>query len=701
MLVGLGLMTAFVSTATLTTLSVMLIRKTHAQELTYLAESLGNAAAATLSDPVELERRVKDFSGAPGLKLGCIYNKDNLLLAQWRAKNVTTPCPGVPSGAGIGQSHSLASISHPIHKNGVYYGMVYLESSLGPFSRTMQRALLISFISMFLAGVACLAGARLKARHASRPIVALADYVRRLGSNGNARAVSFCDTAETRDMRSDIALLRAADIADKVTIGEMEKKRRWYRGTMFGLLAWLRRRVDDESSLVPTINDYNLLLKVDEDETPPKPRRYDLMTLTDRALATAKKIHPVDPEVHLMLSVKPGTPRYWLGQEEMIESLLRNLLLIALRRTQLGIICLRLETSTVEEGIPALLHFTLEDNGEALTAEELGRLMTEHGATTAECVKPFDLSWIILARLLPLLGGRLRMRTYRPPVFTGDFPAGSPDAIAVPLPPRGTAPVHKQETLPLVLLVEDDRTNREAERLMFNKAGCRVLAVATAEQAMQWATAMPFSVIAIDTALPGMQGPEFAVQLKRMLQSGPMPMPKLWALTSANTSRDREAWEKAGAEIVLVKPVGMPQILPLCATLSFCDTCSFLAHSDDIEGGLSQAIGKRLPALRRELAHQIGLLIDTFAGQRPDQSVADAAHAVKSASLSLGYQRLSACMDALEHMTRSEGRQAIGKDNFLYLEEMLDGVIKILNPSVSLLLQEPPLLAQHPPSPPP
>ena len=63
------------------------------------------------------------------------------------------------------------------------------------------------------------------------------------------------------------------------------------------------------------------------------------------------------------------------------------------------------------------------------------------------------------------------------------------------------------------LLVDDDEFIRDSLRLMFGARGCYLLAVETAEEALEVLKGQDYDIIITDYKLPGMDGLEFCKQI--------------------------------------------------------------------------------------------------------------------------------------------------------------------------------------------
>lgn len=69
-----------------------------------------------------------------------------------------------------------------------------------------------------------------------------------------------------------------------------------------------------------------------------------------------------------------------------------------------------------------------------------------------------------------------------------------------------------------LLLIDDDQWVRDSMRLLFEVEGCRLCALATAEEALQACEIQTFDMILVDYDLPGIDGLEF---IRRVNQKNP------------------------------------------------------------------------------------------------------------------------------------------------------------------------------------
>jgi len=138
---------------------------------------------------------------------------------------------------------------------------------------------------------------------------------------------------------------------------------------------------------------------------------------------------------------------------------------------------------------------------------------------------------------------------------------GSEFTVTLPLAAReNVAPAHTPAPEPgtrrHVLLVEDSVDNREMLQALLEMDGHRVDVAADGLEAVEQGVALKPDVAIIDIGLPGIDGYEVAQRLRASLGQGIV----LVALTGYGQPEDRAKAKKAGFNVHLIKPVGLPEL---------------------------------------------------------------------------------------------------------------------------------------------
>jgi len=110
---------------------------------------------------------------------------------------------------------------------------------------------------------------------------------------------------------------------------------------------------------------------------------------------------------------------------------------------------------------------------------------------------------------------------------------------------------------PTVLVVDDDPEIRQVVMDVLRRAGCRVLEAADGPAAIAAAVAVEPDLVFLDMAMPGMDGPQVAQELRRRFAECDLPV---IALSSGSEPEDRARALEAGCNLYLTKPCAPARI---------------------------------------------------------------------------------------------------------------------------------------------
>jgi len=192
-----------------------------------------------------------------------------------------------------------------------------------------------------------------------------------------------------------------------------------------------------------------------------------------------------------------------------------------------------------------------------------------------------------------------------------------------PLAPAQAAPAAQARRALEVLLVEDNAVNRRLAQVVLEKAGHRVVAVDNGAAALDEIRRRRFDVVLMDVQMPGMDGIETTVALRRHEQANGRRVPVI-AITAHAMAGDRERCLQAGMDDYLTKPVKPADLLNALARLEadaadwrkpgaprapIVDRVSLLErvnHDDallkEVVGMFVPECGKRMAAVREAIA---------------------------------------------------------------------------------------------------
>ncbi|HEX6656192.1 MAG TPA: response regulator transcription factor [Candidatus Limnocylindria bacterium] len=107
-----------------------------------------------------------------------------------------------------------------------------------------------------------------------------------------------------------------------------------------------------------------------------------------------------------------------------------------------------------------------------------------------------------------------------------------------------------------ILIVEDDRTLRQALTFNLEREGYEVRSAVDGQQALDWARHDQFDLMLLDVMLPGMSG----VEVLRVLRSEGVGTPVI-VLSAKGDEIDRVVGLKVGADDYVAKPFSRPELL--------------------------------------------------------------------------------------------------------------------------------------------
>ena len=110
----------------------------------------------------------------------------------------------------------------------------------------------------------------------------------------------------------------------------------------------------------------------------------------------------------------------------------------------------------------------------------------------------------------------------------------------------------------LVLIVEDNEKNMKLFRDVLVATGYRTLEATTGEDAVSLALSHTPALVLMDVQLPGIDGVEALVRLRRDARTETIPV---LALTAQAMHGDRERFLEAGFDGYLAKPMDVAELL--------------------------------------------------------------------------------------------------------------------------------------------
>jgi len=273
--------------------------------------------------------------------------------------------------------------------------------------------------------------------------------------------------------------------------------------------------------------------------------------------------------LELLCHIAPDVPEMVLGDRNRLRQIVINLVGNAIKFTESGevFVDLQRETAGGEEPAPppdeVTLHFTVSDTGPGIPDEKqaaIFEVFEQADSTTTRQYGGTGLGLAISSRLVELMGGKIWVESQLGRGskfhFTATFQA-APEQAAPAVAKRRAL----EETR--VLVVDDNRTNRQILEEMLGNWGLLPASAASGEEALQQLAAAEqsgetFALVLCDVRMPGADGFELA---ERIVQNDRLRSTMVMMLTSTDQSEDIERCEALGVAAYLSKPVKQSELL--------------------------------------------------------------------------------------------------------------------------------------------
>jgi signal transduction histidine kinase/CheY-like chemotaxis protein len=377
-----------------------------------------------------------------------------------------------------------------------------------------------------------------------------------------------------------------------------------------------------------------------------------------------------DKGLALELDIDTAAPAAIRGDVTRLRQVLLNLLSNAIKFTHQGRVTLTVQV------MDASLRFAVSDTGVGIRPEHLPRLFqpfAQGDTSTTRVHGGTGLGLLICKHLVELMGGRIDVQSTPDQGSTFHFtlpvqPAALSDVAQPPV--RQLPREHHSQR---VLVVDDLPANLQIAAAMLQRLGYPQQGVDSGEAALRAlrdaaATGQPFSIVLLDSHMPGMDGEATA---RAIVQAWGAQAPIIIGVSASSLGTDRPRSLAAGMHDTLPKPLTLQRLADSLrhwsqAGASAPDTPAAesatphpqavldqqrwqeLAAFDDPAGSLQQAIAQdfidQLPALVEA--------IHTAAEQHDTPALLQAAHALKGAAQNLGAQALGQLCRQIEDAAR-------------------------------------------------
>jgi PAS domain S-box-containing protein len=422
-------------------------------------------------------------------------------------------------------------------------------------------------------------------------------------------------------------------------------------------------------NLIELINDILDFSKIEAGKLKVERTRIDALAVI-QSVVTALALPARNRGLRLEVEVAPEVPRVLDTDASRLRQVLINFVGNALKFTSHGGVTLAVEA--VRENGPRALRIAVADTGMGIPEDKQAMLFQRFSQADTSITRQFGgtgLGLAICKNLVELMGGKIGFSStfgkgstfwFELPLSADQSPiavdvTSLPVAAAQSLPP--TPPVTRRKR---VLVADDNVFNQKLAVAFLNKLGHVSVLANNGREALAMVQSQPFDLVLMDHQMPVMDGCQAAKAIRdwEQAQSRPSRLPII-ALTANATSQGAELYHAAGMDAYLTKPLLLPELAQTMVTLfefgqgldadavppprpvlsampgpkAIMDVAramelaaqdrallsllgeAFAAQSDELMGGIREAITAHdVPALR-ERAHKLKGSVGSFAAE--------------------------------------------------------------------------------------
>ena len=283
---------------------------------------------------------------------------------------------------------------------------------------------------------------------------------------------------------------------------------------------------DSGESLLTIINDILDFSKIEADKLELEEQPFDLRDCVEGALDLLK-FKAAEESIELAYLIAADTPPAIFGDVTRLRQILINLLNNALKFTHEGEVVLNVDGQSLPKNGDFLLHFAVRDTGIGIPEAGLSRLFEAFSQVDASTTRKYGgtgLGLAISKRLSELMGGEMWVESEEGVGTTFHFTIAAKEAPGFERRPH-LASSHPSLTGRRVLIVDDNKTNRQILVLQTQSWGMRPLAVADPHQALELINkGETFDLAILDMQMPEMDGVTLAQAIRAQRPAVEMPL---------------------------------------------------------------------------------------------------------------------------------------------------------------------------------
>ncbi len=437
--------------------------------------------------------------------------------------------------------------------------------------------------------------------------------------------------------------------------------------------------LQSSQALLAILNDILDFSKIEAGKLELKPEPFDLRASIDGVLQLFK-VRAGDRGVTLSQRYRPDCPRRFVGDIQRIRQVLMNLVGNAVKFTEKGRIAVDIECLK-KTSVAANIRISVQDTGIGIAPEDQPLLFKEFSQADMSPARRHEgtgLGLAISRQLIEMMDGSIGFTSQKDKGSTFYFTLTLPLERSGLLPEQVVAARGHRRNLNLrVLIAEDNAVNQKVAQGILKNLGCSVTAAGNGIDVINMVRSIPFDLVFMDCAMPGMDGFEATRRIRAWEAALPpaatphVRIPII-AMTARVSAEDRAKCLVAGMDDYMAKPVTTTAVRKMVEKY-----CSSTPDAEPVtpeppppeaeEGGEAVTLNpEQLLSFGRDDPDLLKEVIDTFTSDTPQlirklaeaiggqdvQAIEITAHAIKGAALNVGGIRLSETARSIERLAK-------------------------------------------------
>lgn len=272
--------------------------------------------------------------------------------------------------------------------------------------------------------------------------------------------------------------------------------------------------------------------------------------------------------LQLVVNVDPNVPKYFNFDETKLRQVMLNLVSNAIKFTEKGNVKISASCRTLDT-THSLVTITVEDSGRGIPknkVKDLFSISSQAKAETYNLAMSSLLGLSISQKIVNVLGSEIKVATklnhgskfYMEFIWqhNGDGPTDYPIS--------NTDEIKKRLEGAKVLLVDDNKVNRDIGKFTLEQLSCSVDLVCSGEDCIKALQQDTYSILFLDIHMPGMDGFETVQKISETIED--QRRPQIYFLSGDAQISNQEKAKNLGVKGVIPKPISKGVIINALTT---------------------------------------------------------------------------------------------------------------------------------------